>query len=378
VTPEAGKMAQLPNILRILVIDDRVGAEARHRRLVRNHLFFLGRRADPRIDYVDVVFAKDPMAGATLWMQETFDLTLIDCDFATDSRSDVGRPLDLQQRAFALHANHLGLMLYDVLSKMTLPEENFAYRTGRSELRIWTSLSVESIRRYLPGVQLGDTKIDLKDRSIIPKGSGTDSNVARTGYETLGKVIAACAGRVVGNTGQHDSEKGKGNPGYLAEEFKFRVERVLTLARLAQHEHHGEEGEQISFSAWGHTGGYLICDRGMHAADHTEKGSAEEYQFPYFPELCSSVTNRCLRFAARLPHSLLEEGQEVDNGKATGAGVVRWLPINQATFAQPIYRLVNWLCDDSVTSKVKYSPPPAQCRQLKRAECHGTCCGAGG
>ena len=119
-------MCSLPKILRVLVIDDRVGASDALQEYVRSAIFGLATVSSRgrSLDHVDVQFADTPDSGASRWKKEWFDLTLVDSHF--EPTVDARRSEAIGTHALVLDAKYQGLILYSLFSSRRAEGEQYA------------------------------------------------------------------------------------------------------------------------------------------------------------------------------------------------------------------------------------------------------------
>ena len=89
---------KIPNVFRILVIDDQLCSDvvciektSKPAKIVQERCvtrYFKQILSDLNVKCaVDVVYAKDPDEGVALWIDQIFDLTLVDSDFSKGDSS---------------------------------------------------------------------------------------------------------------------------------------------------------------------------------------------------------------------------------------------------------------------------------------------------
>ena len=93
---------------------------------------------------VDVVYAKDPDEGVALWLDQTFDLTLVDSDF---SKSNTSPRTDSEKRSFLdLNLQYTGAYLFRFLRTMACNNANKPGRMG-CKIAFWTGLGSHDTTR---------------------------------------------------------------------------------------------------------------------------------------------------------------------------------------------------------------------------------------
>lgn len=243
-------MCSLTKILRVLVIDDKVGASDALQEYVCSAIYSLALTSPGGqcLDYVDVQFAPTPNSGASRWQKEWFDLTLIDSHFEPTNEEKKSKTVGTH--ALVLDAKYQGLILYGLLASQMADGERLAYRREAVEIAVWSSLD-ESVLKEHPGTAQHLTAYHAK----------VDATKLRN---TLGRVIARIC------LGEYKEEQAR--------------ERALTFIRLA------EQGVPRSF-AWPReikSCRWLVLDR--------------ESDLTYLPAIWSDKSTKAtLRMAARFP-----------------------------------------------------------------------------
>ncbi|MBQ6141032.1 MAG: 4Fe-4S binding protein [Kiritimatiellae bacterium] len=141
---------KIPNVFRILVIDDQLCSDvvciektSKPAKIVQERCvtrYFKQILSDLNVKCaVDVVYAKDPDEGVALWIDQIFDLTLVDSDF---SKGDSSPQKDSEKRNFLdLKLEFMGAYLFRFLHAMANSKENQLGREG-CEIALWTGLGL--------------------------------------------------------------------------------------------------------------------------------------------------------------------------------------------------------------------------------------------
>ena len=143
---------KIPQVFRILVIDDqlcsdkecvdRLGHSAKEvqKCIVTRYLDDVVKNVVHDCNLpVEVVYAKDPDEGVAFWLDQIFDLTLVDSDF---SKSDTSPREDSTKRNFLdLNLQFSGAYLFRFLREMSKSRENRAGRDG-CKIVFWTGLGL--------------------------------------------------------------------------------------------------------------------------------------------------------------------------------------------------------------------------------------------
>ncbi len=139
-----------PQVFRILIIDDQLcsdtecndkfGCPAKNvRDVVNKYLVSLVASVCPKIP-VEIIYAKDPDEGISLWLDQIFDLTLVDSDF---SKSNTSPKTDSDKRSFLdLNLQFSGAYLFRFLKAMAQSGDNPKIRFG-CEIALWTGLGLD-------------------------------------------------------------------------------------------------------------------------------------------------------------------------------------------------------------------------------------------
>ncbi len=272
----------LPRVLRILVVDDLVFENKDLREYIRNLVFVIAFNSEKKLEYVDVVFAGTPDAGAKLWQQEAFDLTLIDSHFIQKPETLSG---DYAHDVLLVNATFQGLLLFKILKQLSEgKDERYFYRSGKDNFVIWSSLKISDIEEF-PGIK------EYTDAYYWPKAEG---------WAKFHKGIKDAVDRVAGNNNA-----------------EFLLERVITFSRLS------------------HRGRAVECDRQPWPFDFAEwsfliRDDFSNPIFPYLREVVACNEQNSWRLGRRLPDT------------ARGKDVV-CLPFVPALLDKPLPDLIKYL-----------------------------------
>lgn len=262
------KLENVPQVFRVLIIDDQLCSDSE---CVKR----LGFPADnvqkaitcyiERIVWkkvgvsnfpVDVVYAKDPDEGVALWLDQTFDLTLVDSDF---SKSNTSPRTDSEKRSFLdLNLQYTGAYLFRFLRTMACNNANKPGRMG-CKIAFWTGLGSHDTTRANELLSILAQDSNAEPIIFIPKkeDEGGKWNGIVSGFVSQGgqkektkaninvTTIEACIGNMKNCNPVLNPQVLSGVEERLME-IKERVKRLYPVAKPAD------------FMKWCGLGGYVF------------------------------------------------------------------------------------------------------------------------
>ncbi|NCB26115.1 MAG: hypothetical protein EOM62_11685 [Bacteroidia bacterium] len=167
---------QIPPFIRILVADDQVAASRRHREFFRNILTSLAfESASPDLPlHVEVIFEQNPAKGFKRWLDEPFDLALIDADFSANSQAPGHEIDDLTK--YVLNSRDQGLRIVSLMKESIsdVGPGQLAFRRDKCEAYLWTALEWEDAatsekQPEKPGLNTLLKRFNLGEANVLHK-----------------------------------------------------------------------------------------------------------------------------------------------------------------------------------------------------------------
>jgi predicted house-cleaning NTP pyrophosphatase (Maf/HAM1 superfamily)/Pyruvate/2-oxoacid:ferredoxin oxidoreductase delta subunit len=155
----------LPKILRVLIVDDQVGADVSIQQKFRESLIAIALLMDKesKLEGVEVVFSTTPEDGVKRWQEELFDLSLIDSDFSRNRPP--GQAFDLTTHL--LSSEYQGFEILRLLiGKDGEFLGRFSHRCNMCHLFLWSGLKEDKLESYQREYEINEKLILSK----YPKG----------------------------------------------------------------------------------------------------------------------------------------------------------------------------------------------------------------